>query len=327
MNVELHDRFLEFARLKLAADGSDAYIMGAVVLALESDDPHWYAGCFTTPYAPPTQEVLVRHWTRHDLLEREDLVLEWTIDHWSSLPISGARRTNRMGPHKLVRTLAGWARWLDSGGIQKLDSHNFDTAFKQLTAGAPNHGRYTGLKLYETLRRIGADIPTVGDIRPRGGRVPRRSLREIFGHDHRSDDAATAAEANALADRLRNEIPTSWFNAEMLLCNFRKAMAGGFYPGYATDKELERAHQVAIAFGDDMISSTLRVRRLLYPPTYLGEVGGWSGTRMELGRALPDHGYFWSDGLFDYAKTTDLARPAERSPSAKLPFLRGVGEE
>ena len=327
MNQGLRDRFIEFSRLKLAADGSDAYIMGAVVLALESDDPYWYAGCFTTSYAPPTQEVLVRRFARCDLLHRPKEVLGWAVQHWDGLPISGARRTNRMGPHKFVDTLAGYAQWLDSGGVEGLNRTDFDAAFKQLLGGVPNHGRYTGLKLYETLRRIGADIPPVSDIRPRGGRTPRRSLSAIFGHDHRSDTTAASDEANTLADGLRSDVPTTWFNVEMLLCNFSKAVKGTFYPGHALDRELSRVASVRGAFGEREGSGTMRVRRMLYPDECLGEIGGWTGVRKELEETLPRYGYLWSDRLYDFGRTVDVSRPVKRAREEPLRLLCGTGEE
>lgn len=319
--------FIDWARIKLSVDGSDSYIMGAVELARKSDDPVWYAGCFTTPYAPPSSELLFAHWPRRDVLNRPDALLQWVTANWSALPISGARLTNAMGPRKFVQTLVGYARWIDGGGVRGLDRDDFDGAFTALLASVPNHGRYTGLKLYETLRRVGVAAPPVSDIRPRGGRTPRRTLAHLFGHDHRSDTAALVVEANALADELRQQIPTTWFNVEMLLCNFHQALAGKFYPGYALDKELSRIAIVEAAF-PGAANGTRGVRQRLYRSETLGELGGWSGVRKELGRVMPRYGYIWHDALFDYGATADLSSPVVRvGDKPALTALRGIGEE
>ncbi len=327
MNLQLRDRFIEFARLKLALDGSDAYIMGAVEQArTRKEDPYWAAGVFTTFYAPPSHESFMNVWSMHDVLNFTDEVQAWTIANWEDLPVSGARHTNRMGPHKCVETLVGYAKWLTKAGPETLGGNDFPLVFKRFIKNVPNHGRYTGLKLYETLRRLGAPFPTVTDIRPSGGRVPRRALNMIYGHNHKLDDAEHLAEANQLAHALALEIPTTWFNVEMLLCNFTKAVKGSYYPGHALDRELERA-VVCADFNPIATASLSRVRKKLYSDSCLGEFNGWSGVRKELGRCLPDHGYLWSDILYDYGATTDLAHPAPQRKWNPVVANRGYGEE
>lgn len=333
INEELRTRFIEFARLKLAADGSDSYIMGAVELARRKEEPYWYAGVFTTFYAPPAPEVFTSVWSRQDVLQRPDAVLEWVEQHWEALPLSGARRTNRMGPHKLVETLLGYARWIEDDGIDRLRwdirDGDFDVASRGLLRCVPNHGRYTGLKLYETLRRIGLLLPAVSDIRPRGGRTPRKSLRLIYGHDSHADDRRVCEEANSLADGLRREIPTSWFNVEMLLCNFSKAVKGGYYPGHALDRELSHAARCKTEFSADMLTRFYAQRVLLYPVVCRGEVHGWDSTRKDLEFCYPRYGYLWSDLVYDFNMTTDLSCPSRRDvgPVTELSSVRGYGEE
>ena len=322
------ERFIEFARLKLAADGSDSYIMGVVELARRYSDQYWYAGVFTAFCSLPSQEIFADRWSRNDMLTRPDEILAWTIEHWNALPIGSTRRTNRMGPHKLITTLSGYARWLESGGPSRINSSSFDGAFKQLLGSIPNHGRYTSIKLYEILRRIGADLPAMDDIRPKGGRTPRRALNMIYGHDHHHDTPLLLAEANALADELRGVVPTTWFNVEMLLCNFSKAVKGSYYPGLGLDHELANVNRVRAIFCPDAGSLILEQRARLFPRACLGELSGWSGRRDELEKCLSIHGYFWSDLLYDYGATTDLARPITRDISVFLPpLLKGYGEE
>lgn len=305
--------FVEFARLKLAADASDAYITGAVALARASDDPWWYAGCFTTPYAPPTNEVLFTHWPRAEVLRRPVDLHAWVAAHWRGLPISGARHVNGMGPAKLADTLVRYARWIDADGPLRLDASSATVAFRQLLRDAHNHGRYTGMKLYETLRRVGVAIPPFDDLQPRGGRTPRKALAAIFtdvGHDYRSDRPPALVEANALADLVRRAVPTTWFDVEVLLCNFHQLLDGHFYVGYALDKELDRLAVVRRVFPDGG-AATLAARATLYDPIYLGERHGWA-LRKELRRAWRDHRVLWSDARYDYRASRDISQPRSR---------------
>lgn len=326
--------FIDFGRLKLAADGSDAYIMGAVEMALLSQDPFWQAGVFTTFYAPPAQEFFCSLWSRQDVLYRPARVLDWVTKNWKGLPLSGARRTGAFTPVKVMAALMGWAEYLETGGPDELWRLSFDDAFREFLRNVPYHGRYTGLKLYETVRRLGAPLPLVNNIVPHGGKTPRKGLDMIFGHAYNDNSDIVCREANALADDLRKELDTTWFNVEMLLCNFGKAIKGSYYPGHAVDRELAHAAKAEAWFHETAVN--LRsVRPSLYPRVCLGELNGWSSTRKELERCYPDYGYLWSDLLYDYKETTDLSQPHVRqypwrhdTPEyVPLQPLKGYGEE
>jgi hypothetical protein len=318
--------FIDFGILKLAADGSDSYIMGAVETALRTDDPLWSAGVFTTFYAPPAQEFFCNWWSRRDVLDHPAHVLDWVTRNWKGLPLSGARRTGAFTPVKVMAALMGWAEYLEFDGPYRLTGYDFDEAFTMFLRNVPYHGRYTGLKLYETVRRLGAPLALVDNIVPRGGKTPRKGLTMIFPqHPYAVNDDAALREANELADELRKELHTTWFNVEMLLCNFGKAVKGSYYPGHAVDRELAHAAKAEGWFGER--AGELRaVRQDLYPRVCLGEHNDWFSTRKELERCYAAHGYFWSDLLYDYGKTTDLSQPYRRDIPT-LTSLRGYGEE
>lgn len=318
-NETLESLFLEFARAKESTDGSDAHITGAIQLAVESDNPLWYAGCFAVPYCTPTSHIVFKTWGPHQVLHHTEKVLEWALANWEYLPMGSARKTNRMGPHKFVETLAGYAQWLEDGGHKELDKDSFDKAFKQLTATVPNFGRYTGLKLYEFLRRVGLDIPEVSDIRPRGGRTPRRTLKAIYGHDNHVDDQEHADEANRLAGALRDRTGTSWFNIESQLCLFHSTTSGKYYAGYSGDRELAKLYASQSAFSDE-VGAIFDVRKRLFGDEHLGEVSGWSGVRKELLAVTKNDGYVWTDDVYHYPT---LAR---RDPPLPMARMRSAGE-
>jgi hypothetical protein len=51
------------------------------------------------------------------------------------------------------------------------------------------------------------------------------------------------------------------------------------------------------------------VRKAKFPHEALGELWGWYEVRKDLGAVLYDHGYMWSDLLYSYMDTEDLAHP------------------
>lgn len=293
------DVFIEFSRKKLAADGSDAYIMGAVELARQSDDPLWHAGVFTTFYAPPANEIVCDRWSRQDVLERPHQFRDWVEANWKGLPMSGARRTGAFTPIKVMTALLGWANSLEDRQLEFIAATNgddFETAFREFLKCAPYHGRYTGLKLYETVRRLGVELPVVNSIVPRGGKTPRKGLAMIFpGHDPRSNEGWALRQAEDYSEDLRKEVGTTTFNIEMLLCNFSKAVKGSYYPGHALDRELVHIAKAEAWFNPWCASKLRAVRPKLYPRACLGEFGGWDSTRKELERYYPETGHFWSD--------------------------------
>lgn len=329
MNPEV---FLDFARLKLAADGSDSYIDGAVQVARNQPDPFFYLGVFTTFYAPPAQDVFCSHWSREMTLEAPDLLEAWVTTHWGTLPLSGARRTGGFTPKKVRDAILGWATFLQGGGFASLardvsDLGSFEEVFPKFLKRVPYHGRYTGLKLYEACRRMGAPVPPVDTIVPKDGRTPRKGLKLLYPvHDYKANDHASLAWADAAAKELARAVPCSTFNVEMLLCNFTKAVSGSYYPGHALDRDLGRVPGLCQAFGPRVGFELYKNRSFLYPPECLGELQGWYGRRKELERCYPDYGYFWSDVKYDYAATTDLSEPVKRIDYALTPVV-GFGEE
>jgi hypothetical protein len=275
------------------------------------------AGVFTTFYAPPTHNVVCAYWERRDLLTNYDDVLAFMTEHWKFLPISGARRTNAFSPKKATDTLRGYAEWLESGALDDLPRADFETCHHAFLKGIPNHGRYTGLKLYETLRRLGADLPVVDNLVPKGGKTPRKGLALIYpGHDYRDNGRWACREANELADGLRQAVGTTWFNVEMLLCNFTKCVKGSYYPGHALDRDLSRMTKMLPYWGD--LADIREQRARLYPRDCLGELRGWDGTRKDCERAYPDRGYIFSDlrGFhgFDESVLTPVLGFGEETP-------------
>lgn len=314
--------FAEFCRLETATGGPDPHVRMAARLALDYGDPAWLAGCYTASYVVSTGLAVAGRWSREDALKDRGEVKDWIAENWRWLPIRKERRVNGVGPAKMAEILTGYARWLDSGGLESLRESPFGEAFAKLDP--PHYGRYFRLKLYETLRLIseGMSWPELASMDcavPRGGKYSRKGLALLFpGHDYESGKIDDLEEADRLVGGLRDELASrgvrvSWFAIEALLCNYRQAVDGGQYPGRALDSEFGHCLTVCQRF-PSVKPRLLECRRELFPQECLGEFGDrWRGRRVELGKALMDYGYLWSDLRFCYHCTGgELARPAVR---------------
>jgi len=126
----------------------------------------------------------------------------------------------------------------------------------------------------------------------------------------------TDALAVELLGRVQEELPgVDEYILAAMLCEY-KAQFENYkqYPGWTIDQEPLLYDKVFDYWGSVVDRNVLwEARRASFPPEALGECNNWNGTRWELTRTLRDNGYLWSDLLYDYAKTVNVARPVERS--------------
>lgn len=311
--------FIDFSRWEIATGGPDPHIKLAVHLASASDDPYWYAAGYTAPYVIATNHAVTTEFSRERAQKDPEALRNFVMNGWEYLPVRKERRVNGTGPAKLAEIYTGLAHWLNQGKLQDLVTMPYPESFAKLDP--PHFGRYFKTKLYETIRltqaRLGEpELVEMADIVPKGGSHPRGGLRMIYpGHDHKSDKPYDLSQANELSGQLKlaledQGLEASWFVVEVLLCNYRQAVKRGQYPGRAHDSELGHYYVTAQRYN---VGRVLAARRALFNKTVLGESGKrWNGRRIELGKAMTDYGYVWSDFLYDYNKTTELRNPVKR---------------
>ena len=125
---------------------------------------------------------------------------------------------------------------------------------------------------------------------------------------------ATLLVVNRIAAELNAELnealttPVSYYEMEALLCNFRQAVSGTFYPGRTIDSELEYHNIVQDHWGDDPYLGTFNMYDARYaalPWETLAEMSGgaWNGVRKDLFPLMRDEGIVWSDKEFRYGET------------------------
>ena len=324
--------FREFVRYELLCGGPDPHMKLAQSIAgqLSADlmQRAWFIGCYIGPYNVPTGEAIFADWSHpvralHEPWDFED----WIRSNWSNLVLRRERRPVR-SPRKFAEHMLDYADWLTRpGGFEALArAESFEESI-EIVRQVRYNGRYATMKLYETLRRTcGLPKYEFTDIRPAGGWSPRLALSWLYPDDavelNGNDSAFNLTMAQWDAELLRYElkmggIDLDWFNLEVMLCDYKQAYDGRQYPGRAHDSELGHLRKVQAAF-PNTVFRTLNTRSLLFPSWALGEVQGWEGRRDECSAVLGEHGYTWSDAIYDYVRTRetgDFVNPVVRSGS------------
>lgn len=318
--------FADFASLELGTGGPDphlsiaAHAMRARIQGATDVDAAWLAACYVGPYEVTTGSIIAFQWPLSRVLMDPLGFSAWIRDTWPRWQIRRERRAART-PVKMAQCLISCAQWVAT----EFDAARTLPTYQGLWAATEPHlrylGRYAAIKLLETLARAGLVVAQASDIRPAGAWSPRLTLSWLYPSAEEllvrgGDRPAVLEQVNILAAdflqwlELTLERPVGWFNLEVLLCNYRQALENK-YPGRPQDTDL-KYHRKAVAAWEDLhpvMLDVLGLRQQLFPSQVLGELQGWPGVRDELGTTHAQHGYFWSDLRYSYARTTDLSQP------------------
>jgi len=337
MTPEQHLRaFAEFYIGVQLSGGTTPHMLMTVEAARRQPrlaDQLWWAGCYAFVYNFATAEVINMHW-QWDTLE-PDALRAWLTRHWKGIKWRKERKAAR-SVERLAECMESYAayvplvpgrRWFTDQAMPA--RARYDAAFTDLIENVRYMGRYIAIRWVETVGRIAGLPLTMPDLRPRDGYHPRKGLvlmypeaaDELLG----GDDDATIAVVNGVVERCRADlarfygVAPDYYTMQSLLCEYKQSALGRRqYPGKSVDTALRYWRGVADYWGERYTERSIiwDVRRVLFPPFILGEAGGWDGVRHELGTTLADHGYTWSDAIYDYKATRDLGRPAFRQGAA-----------
>jgi Amino acid:DNA transferase len=323
------DRFVEFTQYKgwVGEPSPHLAIVGHMARDMTTEDRLWLLGCYAATYCLPTAQVIHTLYPLQQVRLAGQAPLEaWLTSHWPGIVTRTERRCVR-SPAKMADCLTSLARWVveDYEPLTHLppeySTANYDHVWDSV-AKIRYFGRYIAIRFIEGLRRYCGVPAMLYDIRSVGGWSPKRALC-YFYPEHTDTLLVDDAAGNALTDRLANEIlvrvreqlpEVNEYILAAMLCEYKAYYENRKqYPSWTIDQEPLLYDKVFEYWGDAVDRGTLwEAREALFPECALGEKNGWNGTRWDLTKTLRDHGYVWSDVLYDYGKTNDLTQPERR---------------
>lgn len=276
----------------------------------------WLAGCYVGPYNEPTGEFIFNSWPGGTKSFDSDGFAKWVEDNWSALSIRQERRPVKSRA-KFAQFFASYNAWLIGGGLERLkQADTLEKAWEE-TENIRFVGRYAGMKLLETLRRMIPMPWEFTDIRADGAWSPRLSLSYLYpekdewlNHTSGKKNAQAVNEwANEVYTDLFKDFIPDVFHFEVLLCDYKQAVDGKYYPGRPLDSAM--GHYDKVTQNGGSAPTFWDLRKSMFDHRLLGEFQGWHGRREELGRTMIDHGYVWSDLKYDYRSMTSLSEPVQ----------------
>ena len=328
---ELWDYFAEYCRYETAAGGPDPHmkIPAEMARGCSWEERVWRGGCYVAVYNGAYPEVIWRAWPWERARDASQAEIEaWFKENWHRISVHVARRTARR-PDWMAQYLHGYVDFVKRGfpfavgfTVGETPEQRYDRVWDAANE-VPRLGRYVAIKLLEYLRLVGcARRSALHDLRARDGYSPRAMLALLWPEQpdlaiKRNDlPLLVLAECYGAVTRTRLSmdygLELSMFEVQVLLCQFKQAYRGKQHPGRSTDSQLGLMRRVEREWPGEP-TDFWRARAVLFPPETLGEIQGWDGRRRELEKVLPHHGYTWSDLLYDYKATTNLAEPVRRA--------------
>jgi hypothetical protein len=300
--------FAYFVKAEVDAGGPDCQLHLLLECAphVSTMEKVWLAGCYGAHHCVPSAYAVWLKYRPDELLESyaNGRLQQWLESHWSALPVRPEMRSHRM-VEKRAQCLHDFAlytiqeAWADP-------RQTYDTLWDDSQARIKYYGRYMAIKYLELIRRVARPDIQVSDIRSRAAWSPRITLGMLFpnhflqlsNREDNSEDTLQVAEdfATITLERLNDRgVSISYFQLQVLLCNYREALNGGtagFYPGAGHDEEMDYIDVAMPHFGDQ-VTYLYDVRKRAFKPEYLGELNGWHGLR-------PEKFQEWADLLLNF---------------------------
>lgn len=326
------DKFVEFTAIKqqIGEPSPHLAIVGHLSRGLPINDRLWLLGTYAATYCLPSAQVIWGLWSWEGALSRPAKLAAWIGKNWAGIITRTERRCVRT-PAKMADCLSSYLRWMTVEYQQLVDmqdsvkgSDYYDAVWESVSR-IRYFGRYINIRLVEGLRRFCGIPARLYDIRSIGGWSPKKALCYLYPEhasvllvDDKKGNALTDELANDLLGRVQAIVPTvDEYVLAAMLCEYKGAFEKRHqYPGWTIDQEPLLYQKVQAYWGDRVdLSGLWEARAALFPEEVLGEKNGWNGTRWDLAKVLRDHGYNWSDLVYDYRRTQlkgDFSSPVNR---------------
>lgn len=323
------ESFIEFCEYDMLSGGPDAHLTlaGNMSKGLPLLERLWHAGVYVGVYNVPTAELLWTTFTHNEMINISLLDLtNWLTENWGGIATRRERKCVRIPANMAfyLKNFADWAVTLIGSKYYDTNGGTAESKYEDLWEHSQKSvkflGRYSGFKFLEFAEKFCDLQIRLPDIRPKGGWSPR-SMLSILYPEHKEillgDDSKSNLDAiNVIADkalvRLRDAgQDVDMFKMEVFLCDYKQCYFGRRqYPGRSQDSEI--AYMTKLQEYWDFDFQMVKMRAKIFPHWALGELNGWVNVRNELGAVLHDHGYMWSDSLYDYKNTIDLSVPTSK---------------
>lgn len=326
------DKFIEFTRLKgeVGEPSPHLAIVGYLVKDKDLMEKGWAIGCYGATYCLPSAQMIWENWSHTDAVTNPDGLTDWVHEHWDGIITRTERRCVRT-PEKMARCLTSYAMWLskDFRALTTLPATSPEAYYNAVwdsVCSVYAIGRYIAIRMIEGYRRYCGIPAELYDVRSLGGWSPRITLSWLYPGEadlilteSKEGEKAADTAARALLVEVQRTLPqVNFYILAAMLCEYRVAIEKGKqYPGWTLDQEPLLYDKARAYWGDRLVSAGLwEARAAIFPHEVLGEFGNWNGTRWDCARVLRDHGYNWTDLLYDYQETLkigDWANPVRRT--------------
>jgi len=283
------DTFAEFVRSETAAFGPDCQLKLLVALGEGQTDIErvWLNGAYGAHHCVPSAYAVWRQFRAHDLADPyvQEGLYDFLSSNWDALPVRPEMRSHRM-IEKRWRCLVDFSAYARS---EKWRKGTYEEVWNDSIKSVSFYNRYMAIKMLELLRMTVRPDLKLGDLRARNAWSPRIGLALLFpgkigdvigDREDNSEEAIELAEECALEvlEVLKDEygIQLSHFMLQVLACNWREMLVGGFYPQAGHDEEIDYIKLSEKKFDMTPIWET---RSRIFPKHLLGEHSGWSGIR------------------------------------------------
>lgn len=282
--------FADFCKAELATGGPDPQMPLIEELAKEEEDDQirvWLAGCYGAHHCVASAYAVWGSWDPISVINDYPEFVKWLNNFWLNLPVRPEMRSHRM-VEKRATCLWDFANF--ALGQSWRNWTNYHDMWEGTIQNIRYYNRYMAIKMGEMLRRLVIPHIVLRDMRAKGAWSPRRTLGMLWPehtyrlNDRDNNDSETIELVENIAARTRNRLMTdynisvSFFQLQVLLCEFREATVGGYYPGASHDEEMDYMDKAGYSF--DM-TPIYDARAKLFPHEYLGEKNNWHGLRKE----------------------------------------------
>ncbi len=339
------EKFVDFTRKKLQVSEPSPHLQMVGHVAKSDNcselETVWRIGCYAIPYAFAVGAACWSKFSAEAVLQDFAPMEAWVRKNWPGI-LAGTRRERRCvrSVENYVTCLRSYVDFLRNGyqRIRELPRDKsrtayYDAVWEEVTA-VQFFGRYISIRVVEGLRRFVGIPAELYDIRAMGAWSPRKCLvyldpanADTYLTDTRDASERTNELASEMARRIAAEVPgCTFYIFAAMLCEYRDAFEDRRqYVGWTIDQEplLLKKTAPLLANSDFSEADFWKARASLFPAPVLGEhQDRWCGTRWDLTPLLRDHGYVWSDLLYDYNMTLSQncwANPVPRNDASGNP--------